>query len=192
MSSEYKFLNQSGCLKISGVDDAHNFIKLVDAFDTLGITRQDRENVFELLAAILWLGNVSFAVTDEEHVEPVADEASRSAARLMGCKMDDLMMVLSTNRTHNTTEPLTLQQATDKRNALANFVYESLFNWLIEEVNASLKGDGQHTQYTISILDTYGFESLQKNSFQQLFINYADERLQQHFVRHLCKLEQEV
>ncbi|KAK1435680.1 hypothetical protein QVD17_01446 [Tagetes erecta] len=192
MSSEYKFLNQSGCLKINGIDDAQNYIMLVDAFDTLGISSQDQENVFQLLAAILWLGNISFAVTDqEEHVELVVDEASRSAARLMGCKMDELMVVLSTNKTHNMTEPLTLQQAADKRDALAASVYQSLFNWLVEEVSTSLKGDKQHTQHTISILDTCGFESLQKNSFQQLLINYADERLQQHFIRHLCKLEQE-
>ncbi|KAI3717859.1 hypothetical protein L1987_69746 [Smallanthus sonchifolius] len=163
MSSEYKFLKQSGCLKINGVEDAHNFKVLVDAFDTLGISHQDQENVFHLLAAVLWLGNISFAVIDqEEHVELVADEASRTAARLMGCKIDDLKVVLSTNRIHNTAEPLKMQQATDKRDALATFVYESLFNWLMEEVNTSLKGDEQHTRHTISILDTYGFESLQE------------------------------
>lgn len=56
-------------------------------------------------------------------------------------------------------------QATDKRDALAASVYESLFNWLVEEVNTSLKGDEQHTQHTISILDAYGFESLQVHLF---------------------------
>ncbi|CAH1428642.1 unnamed protein product [Lactuca virosa] len=180
LASEYKFLNQSGCLKINGLDDAHNFEKLMDL-----------EHAFELLSAILWLGNISFTVIDEdEYVEVVADEASRSAAKLMGCKVNDLVAILSAN---DMGEPLTLQQAIDKRDALAKFVYESLFSWVVGELNKSLEGDKdkQHTPRTISILDTYGFESFQKNSFSQLCINYADERLQQHFIRHLCKLEQE-
>ncbi|KAJ0570977.1 putative myosin ATPase [Helianthus annuus] len=192
MASEYKILNQSGCLKINGVDDADNFIMLVDAFDTFGIPHEVQESVFELVAAILWLGNISFVVIDkEEHVVPKADEASRNAARLMGCKTDDLIDLLSTNGIHNTTTPLTLQQATVKRDALAKFIYDSLFNWLVEEINTSLKGDEQHARHTISIIDIYGFESFQKNSFPQLLINYADERLQRHFIHHLCKLEQE-
>ncbi|KAI7728977.1 hypothetical protein M8C21_025424 [Ambrosia artemisiifolia] len=109
----------------------------------------------------------------------------------MDCKMDDLIELLSTNRINNTTTPLALRQATVKRDALAKFIYESLFNWLVEEINTSLKGDKKHARHTISIIDIYGFESFQKNSFPQLFINYADQKFQQHFVRHLCKLEQE-
>ncbi|GJU67184.1 myosin-2 isoform X1 [Tanacetum coccineum] len=193
MASEYKFLNQSGCLKINGVDDAHNFLILTEALDALKFSYQDQEEIFELLAAILWLGNISFAVIEnEEHVEVKVDEASRSAAKLIGCEMDDLISVLSTNRANEMTEPLTLQQATNKRDALANYIYESMFSWIVGEINRSLEGDKQHAQeWTISIMDTYGFESFQKNSFQQLLINYAEERLQQHFIRHLCKLEQE-
>ncbi|XP_076904460.1 myosin-2-like [Bidens hawaiensis] len=192
MASEYKFLNQSGCLKINGVDDANNFITLVDAFDTFGIPHEVQENVFDMVAAILWLGNISFGVIDkEEHVVPVADETSRTAARLMCCKTDDLVELLSTNKIHDTTTRLTLQQATVKRDALAKFIYESLFNWLVEEINTSLKGDKQYARHTISIIDIYGFESFPKNSFSQLFINYANERLQHHFIQHLCKLEQE-
>ncbi|KAL4566850.1 hypothetical protein LXL04_030975 [Taraxacum kok-saghyz] len=189
LASEYKFLNQSGCLKINGFDDAHNFEKLMEAFDIVGIRLEDLEHAFELLSAILWLGNISFTVTDEEeHVEVMADEASRSAAKLMGCKVDALKAVLTT---HDVAKPLTLQQAIEKRDSLARFIYESLFSWLVGEVNKSLEGDKQHDQRTISILDTYGFESFQKNSFSQFCINYADERLQHHFIRHLCKLEQE-
>ncbi|KAJ9568038.1 hypothetical protein OSB04_004004 [Centaurea solstitialis] len=196
MSSEYKFLNQSGCLKINGADDAQNFKMLTEAFDVLGISAEDQESVFELLAAILWLGNISFEVIDvEEHVKIVADEASRSSARLLGCKLDNLKAALSANGSQpgvdDISEALTLQQAIDKRDALAQFVYESLFSWLVGEINRSLEGGKQHTDRTISIIDIYGFESFQKNSFQQFLINYADERLQQHFIRHLCKLEQE-
>ncbi|KAI3703863.1 hypothetical protein L1987_74059 [Smallanthus sonchifolius] len=188
MASEYKFLNQSGCLKVHDVDDAHNFEKLMEAMDALRIPHEDQERVFKLLAAILWLGNISFEVTDHEnHVTVVIDEASRSAARLLGCKMNDLTVALTTHKN----ETLMLQQAIDTRDSLAKFVYTSLFSWLVETINRSLEGDKKLTGRFISILDTYGFESLQKNSFEQLLINYADERLYQHFIRHLFKLEQE-
>nr|XP_043628342.1 myosin-2-like isoform X2 [Erigeron canadensis] len=188
MANEYKLLNKSGCLKIHDVDDAQNFQKLMDAMNALRISHEDQECIFKLLAAVLWLGNISFEVIDHEnHVTVVADEASRTAAKLMGCKVDDLMVALSTNNSQS----LMLQQAIDTRDSMAQFVYTSLFNWLVEAINTSLEGSKEHSGRSISILDTYGFESLQKNSFEQLLINYADERLHQHFVRHLFKLEQE-
>ncbi|XP_071730168.1 myosin-2-like [Rutidosis leptorrhynchoides] len=188
MASEYKYLNQSGCLKVHDVDDAQNFQKLMEAMDILVISQEDQEHVFKLLAAILWLGNISFEVTDHEnHVTVMIDEASRSAAKLMGCRVKELTTALSTNKN----QTLKLQQAIDTRDALAQFIYTILFNWLVETINKSLKGDEEHSGTSISILDTYGFESFQKNSFDQLLINYADERLQQHFIRHLFKLEQE-
>ncbi|KAK1418061.1 hypothetical protein QVD17_27199 [Tagetes erecta] len=188
MASEYKFLNQSGCLKIHDVDDAHNFQKLMEAMDVLQISHEDQERIFKLLSAILWLGNISFEVTDlANHVTVVIDEASRSAARLMGCKMNDLTAVLSTHKN----QTLMLQQAIGTRDALAKFVYTSLFSWLVKTINTSLGGYKELSGRSISILDTYGFESYQKNSFEQLLINYADERLHQHFIRHLFKLEQE-
>ncbi|KAL8239242.1 hypothetical protein R6Q59_015809 [Mikania micrantha] len=188
MASEYKFLNQSGCLKVHDVDDASNFKKLMEAMDALQISHEDQDRIFKLLAAILWLGNIAFEETDHEnHVTVVIDEASRSAARLMGCKINDLKVALSTHKN----QTLMLQQAIDTRDALAKFVYTSLFSWLVKTINISLEGDKELIGKSISILDTYGFESYQKNSFEQLLINYAEERLHQHLVRHLFKLEQE-
>ena len=113
---------------------------------------------------------------------------------------------------------LWILQATDTRDALAKALYASLFEWLVEQINKSLSVGKRRTGRSISILDIYGFESfdvmhfplaciftfslsnvfswyainLQKNSFEQFCINYANERLQQHFNRHLFKLEQEV
>ncbi|KAI3702898.1 hypothetical protein L6452_28651 [Arctium lappa] len=193
MASEYKFLSRSGCLKIHDVDDAQNFKKLMEALDALRISYEDQERIFKLLAAVLWLGNISFEVIDNEnHVEVVIDEASRSAARLMGCKVKDLTLSLSTDRNQSDMpQNFTLPQAIDVRDALAKVVYTSLFSWVVEAINRSLEGDKKHTGRSISVLDTYGFESFQKNSFEQLLINYADERLHQHFIRHLFKLEQE-
>ncbi|KAM7495492.1 hypothetical protein LguiB_030101 [Lonicera macranthoides] len=195
-TSEYNYLKQSDCLKIDGTDDARNFHMLMEALNIIRICKQDQDHAFEMLAAVLWLGNISFQIVDSEnHVEVVLDEAATTVASLIGCSTEDLILALSTHRIQagkdNVAKRLTMQQATDKRDALAKFVYTSLFDWLVETINRSLGMDGQPTGRSISILDIYGFESVQKNSFEQLCINYANERLQQHFNRHLFKLEQE-
>ncbi|KAI4322882.1 hypothetical protein L6164_022533 [Bauhinia variegata] len=195
-ASEYKYLNQSDSLTIDGVDDAKKFQKLTKALDVVRISKEDQEQVFKMLAAILWLGNISFQVTDNEnHVEVVDDKAIFSAAQLMGCSSRELMVALTTRKIKagkdTISKKLTLRQAIDTRDALAKFIYASLFDWLVEQVNKSLEVGKQRTGRSISILDIYGFESFQKNSFEQFCINYANERLQQHFNRHLFKLEQE-
>ncbi|KAF5949106.1 hypothetical protein HYC85_015063 [Camellia sinensis] len=193
---EFHYLSQSGCLAIDDVDDARKFQMLMEALDTVRLCKEDQDNAFEMLAAVLWLGNISFQVIDNEnHVEVVADEAVTSAARLMGCSTQDLMLALSTHRIQagkdTVSKKLTLQQAIDTRDALAKFLYANLFDWLVEEINKLLAMGKQYTGRSISILDIYGFESFMKNSFEQFCINYANERLQQHFNRHLFKLEQE-
>ncbi|KAL1206546.1 Myosin-2 [Cardamine amara subsp. amara] len=195
-ASEYTYLSQSDCLTINGVDDAQKFHKLLEAFDIVQIPKEQQERAFALLAAVLWLGNVSFRVTDNEnHVEVVADEAVTNAAMLMGCNSEELMVVLSTRKLQAGTEciakKLTLRQATDMRDGIAKFIYANLFDWLVEQINIALEVGKSRTGRSISILDIYGFESFKNNSFEQFCINYANERLQQHFNRHLFKLEQE-
>lgn len=196
VANDYNYLNQSECLTIDGVDDAQNFHKLMEALDIVLIRKEDREQTFAMLAAVLWLGNISFQVIDNEnHVEVIADEAVTTAAMLMGCSSDELMLALSTHNIQagkdNIAKKLTLQQAIDSRDALAKFIYGSLFDWIVEQINKSLEVGKQCTGRSINILDIYGFESFKKNSFEQFCINYANERLQQHFNRHLFKLEQE-
>ncbi|TYI96470.1 hypothetical protein E1A91_D01G075300v1 [Gossypium mustelinum] len=196
MASEYNYLIQSDSLVINGVDDAKKFQKLVEALDIVQMCKEEQEQAFAMIAAVLWLGNISFqSIGNEHHVEASADEALTSAARLMGCTPNELNQALSTHRVQagkdSFAKKLTLQQAIDSRDALAKFIYASLFDWLVEQINKSL---GVHKKYigrSISILDIYGFESFKKNSFEQFCINYANERLQQHFNRHLFKLEQE-
>lgn len=195
-ANEYEYLKQSDCLTIDDVDDAQRFHILMEALEIVQICKEDQENAFAMLAAVLWLGNISFSVMDNEnHVEVVTDEAVTSAAKLMGCNIEDLMLALSTRNilagNDNIVQKLTLPQAIDTRDALAKYLYASLFSWLVEQINKSLEVGKRRTGRSISILDIYGFESFDKNSFEQFCINYANERLQQHFNRHLFKLEQE-
>ncbi|GFQ06239.1 myosin-2 [Phtheirospermum japonicum] len=193
---DYNYLNQSECLEIHEVDDAQKFHMLMGALNTIRVSQDDQEHAFEMLAAVLWLGNIIFrAIDNESHIEVVVDEAVTNAAYLLGCATQDLVLALSTHSIQagkdKVAKRLTLQQAIDTRDSLAKFIYASLFNWLVEKINLSLAMGKQHTGRSISILDIYGFESFKKNSFEQFCINYANERLQQHFNRHLFKLQQE-
>ncbi|XP_068639231.1 myosin-1-like isoform X1 [Aristolochia californica] len=193
---EYKYLKQSNCYSISAVDDAEMFHVVMEALGIVHISKEDQENVFAMLAAVLWLGNISFTVIDNEnHVAPVTDEGLNTVAKLIGCNVGELKLALSTRKMRvgndNIVQKLTLSQAVDTRDALAKSIYASLFEWLVEQINKSLGVGKKCTGRHISILDIYGFESFEKNSFEQFCINYANERLQQHFNRHLFKLEQE-
>ncbi|KAI3427532.1 uncharacterized protein J3R85_009358 [Psidium guajava] len=196
VASEYNYLKQSDCLTIDGVDDAKKFQMLLKALEMVRIPREDQEHAFAILASVLWLGNILFQVTSHEnHVEVVVDEAVTTTAGLLGCSAEDLAVALSFHKIKagkdSISKKLTLQQATDTRDALAKFLYSSLFDWLVEQINKSLEAGKPSAGRSINILDIYGFESFQKNSFEQFCINYANERLQQHFNRHLLKLEQE-
>ncbi|KAL9256534.1 Myosin-2-like protein [Drosera capensis] len=195
-ASEYKFLNRSKSLAIDGINDAQEFDKLKEALDAIGIRKEYQESLFSLLALVLWLGNVSFEVTgNDNHVEVVVDEAVTVVSELMGCSISDLILALSTGIIQagkdSIPKSLTLQQAMDARDALVKFIYASLFDWLVQKINQSLGEGKKQTGRSIAILDICGFESYEKNSFEQLCINYANERLQQHFNRHLLKLVQE-
>ncbi|KAG6773655.1 hypothetical protein POTOM_020947 [Populus tomentosa] len=181
--------------KISGAK-IQTFLLEKEALDIVHVSKEDQESVFAMLAAVLWLGNVSFSVVDNEnHVEPLADEGLTTVAKLIGCNVGELKLALSTRkmRVGNDTivQKLSLSQAVDTRDALAKSIYSCLFDWLVEQVNKSLAVGKRRTGRSISILDIYGFESFERNSFEQFCINYANERLQQHFNRHLFKLEQE-
>ncbi|KAH0872425.1 hypothetical protein HID58_069787 [Brassica napus] len=205
-AEEYKYLQQSNCYSINGVDDAERFQAVTEALDIVHVSKEDQESVFAMLAAVLWLGNVSFTVIDNEnHVEPEEDESESlhsldtdglsTVAKLIGCNINELKLALSNRnmkvRNDTIIQKLTLSQAIDARDALAKSIYACLFDWLVEQINKSLAVGKRRTGRSISILDIYGFESFDKNSFEQFCINYANERLQQHFNRHLFKLEQE-
>ncbi|CAN6199442.1 unnamed protein product [Urochloa humidicola] len=195
-ANDYNYLKQSNCLKIDGVDDSNKFTVLVDALDTIQISKEDQMKLFSMLAAVLWLGNISFSVVDSEnHVEVVSNEGLATAAKLLGCTANQLVTAMSTRKiragSDSIVKKLTLTQAIDARDALAKSIYAHLFDWIVEQINHSLGTGRQCTWRSISILDIYGFECFNKNGFEQFCINYANERLQQHFNRHLFKLQQE-
>ena len=140
---------------------------------------------------------------ESELVGAAEARACEAAAALLGLSSDDLLKIttsrtLSSGRKSLYSVPLSVVQAGQSRDAIAKAVYARAFGWLVARVNESLSGvDGTvgeavAPQSFIGILDIYGFETFESNSFEQLCINYANEVLQQHFISHTFEQEQEL
>ena len=185
---EFALLNQSGCTSIEGVDDSQELQRTRKAMGAIGMEEADVVHVLGTLSAVLLLAQLSFTGIDEEEHAGVAPESAASSllhiATLLGAEQpDDLSSALCTRqlvtRDDVITVPLTLEQARDSRDALAKSIYGRLFSWLVMRCNEKLVDDDA-TKAFVGILDIFG-QSFEVNSFEQLCINYANERLQQQF-----------
>ncbi|KAG1663736.1 hypothetical protein FOA52_006105 [Chlamydomonas sp. UWO 241] len=194
---EYRYLSSSGCTSIKGVDDAPDFLEVVRCMRDVGIDEEAQGHLFATLSGLLWLGNVELQPKHQDDDSTVVEnnDALDAASSLLGLDKVRLCMSLTHRRIVTPHEivlkVLNVDEAREARDALAKAIYSSIFNWLVECINAKLDNGKRSSGNCISILDIYGFEQFTTNSFEQLCINYANERLQQQFTRHLFKLEQE-
>ncbi|CAL4947793.1 unnamed protein product [Urochloa decumbens] len=196
--SSFHYLNQSACIKVDGINDAEEYLATRKAMDTVGITEQEQEAIFRVVAAVLHLGNINFAKGREVDSSILKDDKSRfhlnTAGELLMCDCEKLENALI-NREINTPEGVITtsvgpNSATISRDGLAKQIYSRLFDWLVNRINASI-GQDPDSNKLIGVLDIYGFESFKTNSFEQLCINFTNEKLQQHFNQNVFKMEQE-
>ncbi|XP_062219503.1 myosin-17-like isoform X2 [Phragmites australis] len=196
--SSFHYLNQSTCIKVDGINDAEEYLATRNAMDTVGITEQEQEAIFRVVAAVLHLGNINFVKGREVDSSIIKDDKSRfhlnTAGELLMCDCEKLENALI-NREINTPEGVITttvgpHSATISRDGLAKQIYSRLFDWLVNRINASIGQDPDSNQL-IGVLDIYGFESFKTNSFEQLCINFTNEKLQQHFNQNVFKMEQE-
>ncbi|XP_060551419.1 myosin-IIIb-like [Ruditapes philippinarum] len=173
-----------------GMDNMRRIMPIV------GFTSQDMDVVFALLGAILHLCNIEMAVEPEsEQVMVMNEEEIDFAATLLSVQAEDLITVLMANinwvRGERIVYIKSLNQAVDGRDAMAKALYSRLFSWIVQQINFMLHEDEQREgeRYVIGILDMAGFEHFQVNSFEQLCINSANERLQHYFNEHIFSLE---
>ncbi|GMN53057.1 hypothetical protein TIFTF001_022207 [Ficus carica] len=195
---EFHYLNQSNCYELDGVNDAHEYLATRRAMDIVGISEEEQEGIFRVVAAILHIGNVEFAKGEEIDSSVIKDEKSRfhlnMTAELLRCDAKSLedalikrVMVTPEEVITRTLDPVA---ALASRDALAKTVYSRLFDWLVDKINNSI-GQDPNSKSLIGVLDIYGFESFKFNSFEQFCINFTNEKLQQHFNQHVFKMEQE-
>uniref|UniRef100_A0A0R0GN55 Myosin motor domain-containing protein n=1 Tax=Glycine max TaxID=3847 RepID=A0A0R0GN55_SOYBN len=196
--SHFHYLNQSKVYELDGVSNAEEYLKTRRAMDIVGISYEDQEAIFRVLAAILHLGNIEFSPGKEHDSSVIKDEKSRfhmqMAADLFICDVDLLLATLCTRsiqtREGSIVKALDCNAAIAGRDALAKTVYARLFDWLVAKINRSV-GQDINSKIQIGVLDIYGFECFKDNSFEQFCINFANEKLQQHFNEHVFKMEQE-
>nr|XP_051225690.1 myosin-17-like isoform X3 [Lolium perenne] len=196
--SSFHYLNQSSCIRVDGINDAEEYLATRNAMDMVGITEQEQEAIFRVVAAVLHLGNINFAKGSEADSSVIKDEKSRfhldTAGELLMCDCEKLENALI-KREINTPEGVITttvgpNSATISRDGFAKQIYSRLFDWLVNRINASI-GQDPSSDKLIGVLDIYGFESFKTNSFEQLCINFTNEKLQQHFNQNVFKMEQE-
>jgi len=189
--------------------DKSNFVETMECLSNVGLATEEQDIVMGLAAAVLHIGNISFEETDnDEDHSAVITEGSRpslqKACELLGLKESDvadaILTKLLTINGKSIKKPSTMAMAEDKRDALAKMTYSSLFLWLVKSINLTLtqhendgfaRNDTEQTGF-IGVLDIYGFECFDVNGYEQLLINYCNEKLQRHFNRHVFEVEQKL
>uniref|UniRef100_A0A3Q2ZGV8 Myosin IXA n=1 Tax=Kryptolebias marmoratus TaxID=37003 RepID=A0A3Q2ZGV8_KRYMA len=189
------------CFTVEGEDLKHDFERLQLAMEMVGFLPATRKQIFSLLSAILHLGNIRYKrkTYRDDSIDICNPEELPVVSELLEVKEEMLFEALTTRKTVTVGErlivPYKLSEAGTVRDSMAKSLYSALFDWIVFRINHALLNikDLEETTKILSIgvLDIFGFEDYENNSFEQFCINFANERLQHYFNQHIFKLEQE-
>uniref|UniRef100_A0A0A9XG03 Myosin heavy chain, muscle n=1 Tax=Lygus hesperus TaxID=30085 RepID=A0A0A9XG03_LYGHE len=192
--NDYNFVAQ-GKTSIAGVDDGEEMIITDQAFDILGFTKQEKEDIYKITAAVMHMGTMKFKQRGrEEQAEADGTEEGGKVGVLLGIDGDDLYKNMCKPRIKVGTEFVTqgknVNQVSYSLGAMSKGMFDRLFKFLVKKCNETLDTK-QKRQHFIGVLDIAGFEIFDFNGFEQLCINFTNEKLQQFFNHHMFVLEQE-
>ncbi|XP_039925250.1 unconventional myosin-Ib isoform X7 [Hirundo rustica] len=196
--SRYNYLGLDSA-RVNGVDDASNFRTVRNAMQIVGFMDHETQSVFEVVAAVLKLGNIEFKPEsranglDESKIKDKNE--LKEICELTGIDQSVLERAFSFRtveaKQEKVSTTLNVAQAYYARDALAKNLYSRLFSWLVTRINESIKAQTKVRKKVMGVLDIYGFEIFEDNSFEQFIINYCNEKLQQIFIELTLKEEQE-
>ncbi|KAM9496362.1 unconventional myosin-Vc [Clarias gariepinus] len=194
-ADQFNYTCMGGETEIQGVDDRADMAETCRTFTLLGLNSEFQSNVFKMLAGILHLGNVVIqAVGSDRSSVDSTDSHLAVFCDLLEVREDNMRRWLCHRRivlaSETVIKPQPRERAINARDALAKHLYAYLFDRIILRINQALRVPGKQHSF-IGVLDIYGFETFDVNSFEQFCINYANEKLQQQFNLHVFKLEQE-
>jgi len=197
--STFAYLNKSTCTTADGIDDKSWLFETLHAMDCVGINHADRESIISILSGVLHLGNIQFksggsvnngsVVQNKSDLEIVAQLLSIETRILEGCLTARNLSAGTSSRASVYNVAQTASQADATRDSFSKNIYGRLFDFFVEKINQNI--DNQQPGKNIGILDIYGFEIFQTNSFEQLCINFCNESLHQIFIDLTLKTEQE-
>ncbi|CAG5865524.1 unnamed protein product, partial [Menidia menidia] len=186
----YHYLSQSGCVQDSSLDDKQLFNSVMEALKVMEFTEEEIRDVFKLLSAVLQMGNIEFMTAGGAQI--TSKGVVSNVSELLGLDSFQLSEVLTQRsmilRGEEICSPLTVEQAVDSRDSVAMALYSQCFSWIIMRINQKIRGKDNFK--SIGILDIFGFENFEVNRFEQFNINYANEKLQEYFNKHIFSLEQ--
>jgi myosin heavy subunit len=194
---DYHFLKQGGCSTVEGIDDPEELGLMRDAFKRLGISDSDAIAMFSIVAAVMHLGNARFERSGDETVQVANPDDVALASNLLGVDAKACEKTLVTREIKAGREIAIAnnnhKQAEDSRDGLAKALYGKLFDYITDLINKGIAAvkTGELVN-SIGVLDIFGFEIFKVNSFEQLCINLANEKLQYHFNAHIFLLELDI
>lgn len=190
---DYEYLNKSR-REVDGIDDREEWAALKSALDTVGFSAAERFDLFRVVAAILHIGNITISSTRGDDAIFADPSQAERVCHLLGIPLSEFTKAVLRPRVlagrEWVTQARTRQQAVDELSALCKTLYEKSFGALVERINRALDRPSSKSTF-IGVLDIAGFEIFDKNGYEQLLINYTNEKLQQFFNHHMFVLEQE-
>ncbi|XP_022917242.1 myosin heavy chain, muscle isoform X2 [Onthophagus taurus] len=192
--SDYYYVAQ-GKTTIPGVDDGEECNLTDEAFDVLGFTQDEKDNIYRITAAVMHMGTMKFKQRGrEEQAEADGTSEGEKVAKLLGVDPALLYSGLLKPKIKVGNEFVTQGRNVNQVNysvgAMSKAMFDRLFKWLVKKCNETLDTK-QKRQHFIGVLDIAGFEIFDYNGFEQLCINFTNEKLQQFFNHHMFVLEQE-